>query len=65
MERLDWNVENFTTAHVQEMEKYAKFEKKQVEEHYDALAANYEDLFLRVGYADPKKCQEVVSEFAE
>ena len=61
MQKLDFTGE-LTTAHINEMEKFNKFEKAKVEEHYDKLSINYEDIYLRVGYPDPKKCQEMISQ---
>lgn len=45
------------------MEKYNKFPKAQLEEHYDEIALNYEGIYKRVGYPDPEKCQQMVSKF--
>jgi len=62
--RLDWNTERLTRAHVAEMEKFNKFDQTKVSKHYDEVAANYEGIYLRAGYPDPKKVQEVVQEVA-
>lgn len=60
MQKLDFTGE-LTSAHIDEMEKYNKFEKSKLEKHWDEVAVNYESIYLRVGYPDPKKCQEMVS----
>ena len=31
-----------------------------IAEHYDQLATNYEDIYLKVGFPDPMKCAEFV-----
>lgn len=55
---LDWNVERLTPDHIKELERYNKYEKKHRVQHFDSLAANYEALYLKVGYPDPAKVAE-------
>jgi uncharacterized protein (DUF1015 family) len=59
---LDWNVERLTPAHIKEFERYNKYEKKNRVQHFDSLASNYEQLYLRAGYPDPSKVAEHVLE---
>ena len=44
------------------MERYNKYEKKARVQHFDSLAANYEELYRRVGYPDPSKVADNVLE---
>ena len=64
MQKLDFTGE-LTPAHIKEMDKYNKFNKSQVEEHYDDIALNYEAIYQRTGYPDPKKCQSMVSKYQD
>ena len=53
-EKLDFSGQ-LGKEHIREMEAYNKFDKDKLEEHYDKVALNYEQLYLRCGYPDPKK----------
>jgi len=44
------------------MEKHQGFSQSNIKEHYDELAANYEAIYLRVGFHDPRKCADLVKE---
>jgi len=59
-QKLDFSGE-LTKDHVKEMELFNKFEEHNLEKHYDRVAINYEAIYLRAGFPDPKKCQETVS----
>ena len=61
---LDWNTERLTSAHIAEMEKFNKFDKTILSKQYDEVASNYDGIYLRAGYPDPKKVQEVVEDVA-
>ena len=61
MQALDFTGE-LTPVHVAEMEKFNKYDPSKVEEHFDEVSCNYEQIYLRAGYPDPKKVQEAVSE---
>ena len=61
--KLDFSVDVLTDAHKKEMEKHAGFDQGTIEGHYDEVCANYEAIYLKVGFPDPKKCQELTSEF--
>ena len=54
MQKLDFTSESFDKAQVAEMEKFNKFDKDKVEQHYDSVAANYDGIYLRAGYPDPE-----------
>ena len=63
-QKLDFSGE-LTKDHVREMELFNKFEQDKLEQHWDRVSVNYEDIYLRAGYPDPKKCQVVVSQICE
>ena len=44
------------------MEKHANFNQGNIKEHYDSMCVNYEDIYLKAGFHDPKKCAELVNE---
>jgi predicted TPR repeat methyltransferase len=56
--RLDFNVSQLTEQHKKEMEKHANFSQDSITDHYNELAVNYEQIYLRVGWPDPKRCAE-------
>ena len=58
---LDWTAERFDAEHIKEMEKYNKYNKFDLQRHYNNLASNYEALYMRVGYPDPEKVAEHVA----
>ena len=64
---LNFQVEQsaFTSDHIREIEKFNKFEKEKAEEHFDAVALNYEQIYTRVGYPDPVKCAEWTKKVCE
>jgi SAM-dependent methyltransferase len=47
------------------MEKHGNFSQSNIKEHYDDLCVNYEDIYLRAGFHDPKKCAELVLQHYE
>mgnify|MGYP001214483749 CR=1 FL=1 len=58
---------DFTTIgadQIKEFEKHNKYDKADVEQHYDEVALNYEGVYLTAGYPDPKKVQDLVSNIA-
>lgn len=62
MQKLDFSVEHLTEEHKKEMEKHAGFNQDGIVEHYDELCVNYEAIYIRAGFHDPKKCAELTSE---
>jgi 2-polyprenyl-3-methyl-5-hydroxy-6-metoxy-1,4-benzoquinol methylase len=62
MQKLDFTVETLTEEHKKEMEKHAGFKQDGIIEHYDDLCVNYEAIYLRAGFHDPKKCAELTKE---
>jgi predicted TPR repeat methyltransferase len=46
--------------HITVMDKFSKFDEDKLEEHYDEVALNYDGVYLRAGYPDPKKVAEYV-----
>jgi len=61
--KLDFSVEKLTDEHKKEMEKHGNFNQDNIKEHYDELCTNYEEIYLRAGFHDPKKCAELTEEF--
>ena len=62
---LDFDVAQLTGDHVKVMEKFTKYDRAQVEAHFDGLADNYEGAYVRAGYPDPQQCADYVSKFAK
>jgi 2-polyprenyl-3-methyl-5-hydroxy-6-metoxy-1,4-benzoquinol methylase len=60
--KLDFSVDELTDEHKKEMEKHAGFNQETIVGHYNEVCTNYEAIYLRVGFHDPKKCQELASE---
>ena len=65
MQKLDFNTDTFGSAHVAEMEKFNKFDKEKVAQHYDNVATNYDGIYLRAGYPDPEKCADFVAAYTK
>lgn len=63
--KLDFTVDVLTDAHKKEMEKHAGFDQNTIEGHYDEVCNNYEAIYLRAGFHDPKKCAELTNECYE
>ena len=61
MKKLDFNVEKLSEEHIKEIEKHAGFKQEKITEHYDELSANYEQIYLKVGWPDPKQCAELIN----
>ena len=61
MQKLDFSAE-LTEAHRKEMEKHANFAQDGIVDHYNELAVNYEAIYLKAGFHDPKKCAELTGE---
>lgn len=64
-ERLDWTVHYLTDKHVRMYETCNKYRKEQVREHFDYVADNYEGMYLRMGYPDPKFVANFVAKIAK
>lgn len=47
------------------MDKFSKFDQDKLEAHYDEVALNYDGVYLRAGYPDPKKVAEYVSKYTK
>ena len=45
-----------------EMLKHNKYEQDKISEHYDDVAAKYEDVYLTAGFHDPLKCAELTKD---
>ena len=64
-EKLDWNVEQLTDAHIKIIEKCNKYRKGDAQIHYDHIASNYEGMYLKMGYPDPKYVANYVTRFTK
>lgn len=62
---LDWSVETLTDKHKLLLQSCNKYKKEHAVTHYDFLAANYEGMYLKCGYPDPKYVANYVAKFAE
>ena len=50
---------------VREMEKHARFSKKDVVEHFDSIAVNYDDCMKSNGYPDPEYVAKFLKKYAD
>ena len=62
--KLDWSVEKLTDEHKQMCFACNKYKKDYAQQHFDYLAPNYEGMYLRVGYPDPKYVAAYCAKFA-
>ena len=62
MNKLDFNTENLTEEHKKEMEKHANFSQANITQHYNELSSHYEDVYLKVGWPDPRKSADFAIE---
>jgi len=63
-EVLDWSVK-LNEKHTKIVDMCSKYNKNYTKEHFDYLAANYEGMYLSMGYPDPKECAKHVSKLVE
>ena len=64
-QRLDWTVPKLTDEHKRLYFACNKYRKERARTHFDFLAANYEGMYLRMGYPDPKFVASYCAEFAK
>ena len=64
-EALDFEVPMLGPCHVSEILKCNGYEEGQARRHYDHVAKNYEGIYLRLGYPDPKKVAEMVAKYTK
>lgn len=62
---LDFEVPMLGPSHVSEILKCNGFEPGQAKKHYDHVALNWEAIYLRLGYPDPRKVAEKVEKYAK
>lgn len=62
---LDFEVPMLGPNHVSEILKCNGFDEGQAKRHYDHIAKNYEGIYLRLGYTDPKKIAAMVTKYAK
>lgn len=63
--RLDWGVPTLTDQHVNMFQKCNKYKKEDAATHFDYIASNYEGMYLRMGYPDPKYVANFANKFAK
>ena len=63
-EVLDWSGK-FNEKHTKIVDMCNKYSKNYIKQHFDFLAANYEGMYLKMGYPDPKFCAKHVSQLVE
>lgn len=63
--KLDFEGCPITKQHIMVMDKFSKFDQDKLEAHYDEVALNYDGVYLRAGYPDPKKVAEYVSKYTK
>lgn len=63
--KVDFEGTQITKQHVMVMDKFSKYEKINQEAHYDEVALNYESVYLRAGYPDPKKVADMVNKYTK
>lgn len=65
-EKLDWSSElPLTDKHKKMYYACNKYKKENASIHFDYLASNYEGMYLRMGYPDPKYVANFAKRFAE
>ena len=64
-EILDWQIPTLTKNHKAMYCACNKYKKDNAAIHWDYLATNYEGMYLRMGYPDPKYVANYVAKFAE
>jgi len=64
-EVLDWNVPHLTDKHKKMYDSCNKYHKENTQLHFDFLASNYEGMYLRMGYPDPKFISTYATKFCE
>ena len=65
MQKLDFSSESLSKDHIKEIEKHQGFNQDTIVDHYNELCINYDDIYNKVGWPDPKKCAEFVNELSE
>ena len=63
-ERMDWSVPVLTPQHKHMYNMCNKYKKEEAAMHFDYLAPNYEGMYLRMGWLDPKYVSDYVAKFA-
>lgn len=63
-DRLDWQATKLTEDHKKIFFACNKYKKALAQVHFDYLASNYEGMYLRAGYPDPKFVANYCTRFA-
>ena len=61
-ELLNWDIEYLGKEHHRELTRCI-YKQKDAKKHFDSLSVNYEGMYLRIGYPDPKKVADFVQLF--
>jgi hypothetical protein len=61
MQKMDFKTDKLSEEHIKEMERH-HYDRSKIDQQYNELCHNYEDIYLRVGWPDPKKCADFVNE---
>ena len=61
---MDWSVPTLTEKHKDMYNMCNKYKKEEAAIHFDYLAPNYEGMYLRMGWLDPKYVADYVAKFA-
>lgn len=56
--------QELTDVHSNLIETCNKYKKEHTRQHFDHIASNYEGMYLRMGYPDPKYVANFVDKFA-
>lgn len=58
----DWSKDKLTIEQVKIMERCNKYKKEDASRHFDYIASNYEGLYNKAGYPDPKAVADYVKQ---
>lgn len=64
-DRLNWNVDTLTDSHIKMYEICNKYNRDCAKQHFDHIASNYEGMYLRMGYPDPKYVANYAAKFVK
>jgi 2-polyprenyl-3-methyl-5-hydroxy-6-metoxy-1,4-benzoquinol methylase len=64
-EKLDWNQPHLNDQHKKLYDACNSYKRDKAQIHFDYLASNYEGMYMRMGYPDPKYVANFVQKFAE
>ena len=66
MNKLNFSGDDaMTEDHLKEIDKYKEFDHDAIAEQYNGLCTNYDEIFSKVGWPDPKRCADFVNELTQ